>query len=217
MRWRYFIASGLAALFAAITAGAAAAVEVTVVGLFPSKAVVQINGGAPRTLSIGQKTAEGVTLVSVERDSATFELAGRRTTLRMGQQHATSNASSGSTIVLTADSRGHFVTDGQINGLPIRFMVDTGATLIAIPAGEAQRLALDYRKGQPVTMNTANGIAPAWKIKLDTVRVGDVTVNAVDAVVMEGSAMPAALLGMTFLNRMEMKRAGQTMTLTKRF
>jgi aspartyl protease family protein len=214
MNWRYFIAS---ALIAAITAGAAAAANVTVVGLFPNKAVVQIDGGAPRTLSIGQKTSEGVTLVSVERDSATFELGGKRTTLKMGQQHATSNAPSGSTIVLAADSLGHFVTDGQINGLPIRFVVDTGASLIAIPANEAQRLALDYRRGQLVRMDTANGITRAWKIKLDTVRVGEVTVNGVDAVVMENSTMQAALLGMTFLNRMEMKRAGQTMTLTKRY
>lgn len=197
--------------------GAAAATDVTVVGLFPNKAVVQIDGGAPRTLSVGQKTAEGVALVSVERDAATFDIQGRRARLAMGQAHATRSTSTAASTVLAADSRGHFITDGQVNGLPIRFIVDTGATVIAIPVSEARRLALDYSKGRQVPMNTANGVMPAYLIRLDTVRVGDISVNGVDAVVIEGASMQAALLGMSFLNRMEMRRQGNTMTLMKRY
>lgn len=217
MKSRHFIAPALAGLLAAGAAGSAVAVNVTVVGLFPSKAVVQIDGGAPRTLSIGARTAEGVTLLAVERDSATFDLQGKRVTLKMGQQRASSTASSRQSVVLTADTGGHFFTSGQVNGLTMRFIVDTGASVVAIPANEARRIALDYRRGQVVTMNTANGRTSAYRVKLDTLRIGDITVNGVDAVVMESSAMPAALLGMSFLNRMEMKRDGQTMTLIKRF
>ncbi|MBI4291784.1 MAG: TIGR02281 family clan AA aspartic protease [Betaproteobacteria bacterium] len=217
MSSRHFIASALASLLGCAIAGTAIATNVTVVGLFPNKAVVQIDGGAPRTLSIGTKTAEGVTLLSVERDSATFDIQGKRATLRMGQQHASSNAPSSATVVLKADSRGHFITEGQVNGLPIRFIVDTGATVIAIPLSDARRLALDYRRGQPVIMSTANGQANGYRIRLDTVRIGDITVNNVDAVVLESSAIPAALLGMSFLNRMQMRRDGETMTLIRRF
>jgi len=217
MSCRHFIASALAGLLACATAGTAVAVNVTVVGLFPNKAVVQIDGGAPRTLSIGAKSAEGVTLLSVGRDSATFDFQGKRATLKMGQQHASSNTPSSASVVLRADTGGHFVTDGQINGLPIRFIVDTGATVIAIPLGDARRLALDYRRGQSVIMNTANGQASGYRIRLDTVRVGDIAVNNVDAVVLESSAIPAALLGMSFLSRMQMTRDGQTMTLIRRF
>jgi aspartyl protease family protein len=195
----------------------AAATDVTVAGLFPNKAVVQIDGGTLQTLTVGQKTSTGVTLMSVDRDSATFDIQGKRATLRMGQLHVSRSTSSGASVVLNADTRGHFVTDGQINGVPIRFIVDTGATVISIPASEARRMALDFRNGQIVMMNTANGTAPAYRIKLDTVRVGDVSVNNVDAVVMEGASLKAALLGMSFLNRMDMKRAGDIMTLTKRY
>ncbi len=197
-------------------ASAAFSQSVTVVGVFPNKAVVQIDGGAPRTISVGQKTGEGVRLVSVERDSATFEIKGQRKTLKMGQHHSTDAGSKNPTVTLSADTRGHFVTDGQVNGGTIRFIVDTGATVVALSAGDARRLGIDYRKGQPVLMNTANGVSQGFHVKLDTVRVGSITINNVDAVVMENQAMPA-LLGMSFLNRTQMRRDGQIMTLTKRF
>ncbi len=208
---RYCIAVAAMAVAAAV-----GATEVTVVGLSPNKAVVQIDGGAPRTLSIGQKTAEGVVLVSIDRGDAVFDIAGRRRTLKLGQQHATSNGPGAASVTLSADTRGHFVVDGQINGGAVRFIVDTGATVVAMSSADAQRLRINYRNGEVGYMNTANGMAPAWRVKLDTVRVGDITVNGVDAVVMENQSMPV-LLGMSFLNRTNMRREGQVMILTKRF
>jgi aspartyl protease family protein len=196
----------------------AAALDVNVVGLFPNKAVVQIDGGGLKTLSVGQKTQDGILLVSVGRDSATFDIQGRRTELGMGHAHMPAVAgNSDSSVMLSADGLGHFATNGQVNGLPMRFAVDTGATFISLPAREASRLGIDYRAGQKAVMETANGDAFAYRVKLDTVRVGDVTVNNVDAVVMEGDSLPVALLGMSFLNRMDMHRDGQIMTLTKRY
>jgi len=204
-----------AAMGFALSAGA---VEVTVVGLSLNKAVVQIDGGVPRTLSVGQKTAEGVVLVSVDRGEAVFDIGGKRRSLKLGQHHATAgSAGSGpATVILSADSRGHFVVDGQINGGTVRFMVDTGATVVSMSSGDAQRLRINYRSGEMGYMNTANGTAPAWRVKLDTVRIGDITLNGVEAVVMENQAMPV-LLGMSFLNRTNMRREGQLLTLTKRF
>lgn len=207
----------LSLLLSLVVSTDAAATDIAVAGLFPNKAVVQIDGGTLQTLSVGQKASAGVTLISVDRDSATFDVQGKRTTLKMGQQHVSRSTSSAASAVLNADARGHFVTDGQVNGLPIRFVVDTGATLITLPAGEARRLALDYRKGQPATMNTANGTARAYRIRLDTVRVGGVTLNGVDAAVLEGDGLAYSLLGMSFLNRMDIRREGDTMTLTRRY
>jgi aspartyl protease family protein len=136
----------------------------------------------------------------------------------MGHAHMPAVAgNSDSSVMLSADGLGHFATNGQVNGLPMRFAVDTGATFISLPAREASRLGIDYRAGQKAVMETANGDAFAYRVKLDTVRVGDVTVNNVDAVVMEGDSLPVALLGMSFLNRMDMHRDGQIMTLTKRY
>jgi aspartyl protease family protein len=200
--------------------GAAHATDVGLIGLFPGKAVVVINDGAPRTLSIGRKTAEGITLLSTDsvQQSATVEVDGQKRTLKLSQHYSgPASASSGQSVTLTADSRGHFFVDGQINGGPVRFLVDTGATMISLSSGDAIRLGIDYRKGTPGLMGTANGSAMAYQVKLDSVRVGDVTVNNVDAAVLEGNVLQVALLGMTFLNRMEMKRDGQTMVLIRRF
>jgi aspartyl protease family protein len=206
----------IACLASVVLAGPAQATDVNVVGLFPGKAVVSINGGPPRTISAGQKTDEGVTLVSSDRDSATLEFDGKRRVLKMGQHYATGGGSAQS-VTLAADSRGHFFVNGQVNGAQVRFLVDTGATWVSLSSADAARLAIDYRKGEVNLMNTANGVAPAYKIKLDSLRVGDITASNVDAVVMEGAGPSIALLGMSFLNRMEMKRDGQTMVLIKKF
>lgn len=194
----------------------AGAIDVNVVGLFPNKALVQIDGGALQTLGVGQKSREGVLLIAVDRDSATFDIEGERLTLGLG--HARMQPSSAApSAVVSADERGHFVTDGWINGMPVRFAIDTGATFISLPVSEARRLDLDYRKGRKVMMETANGVVPAYRLQLDTVRVGDITVNAVDAVVTDGEGPYIALLGMSFLNRMDIRREGRIMTLTKRY
>jgi len=194
------------------------AAEVGVIGLFPGRAVVVIDGGAPRVLSVGQKPVEGVTLISTDSESATLDIDGQKKTLKIGQHHAgPASASSSQTATLSADARGHFVVDGQINGGSVRFLVDTGASTVALSSADAARLGIDYRKGRPGLMSTANGTTVAYRVKLDTVRVGEITVNSVDADVLEGTSIPFALLGMSFLNRMEMKREGQTMVLIRRF
>ena len=198
------------------------ALDINVVGLFPNKAVVQIEGGALRTLSIGEKTRDAIILLSVERDGATFDVQGRRMALALGHarkqasQTSPAAANSADSVMVATDARGDLVADGQVNGMPIRFAVDTGATFITLPAREASRLGLDYRKGQKTVMETANGDVLAYRLKLDTVHVGDVAVHNVDAVITEGNSLPIALLGMSFLNRMDIRREGAIMTMTKR-
>jgi len=214
MDFRVRVALTTVGLLASTGAGA---IDVNVVGLFPGKAVVQIDGGALQTLSVGQRTAQGVVLVSVDREQATFEIEGQRMTLGLGHARMKPGASSSESVKLIADERGHFVVDGQVNGMPTRFAIDTGATYISLPASEARRLGIEYHNGRKAMMLTANGNVPAYRVKLDTVRIGDITVNSVDAVVMESGSLPVALLGMSFLNRMDIRREGEIMTLTKRY
>lgn len=194
----------------------ALAADVTLVGLIGAKAIVVIDAGAPRTLTPGQKTAEGVVLLGTEKDAASFEIDGKKKTLRMGQAYSAAARGGRQNVTLGADGRGHFFTVGSINGGSVRFLVDTGATLITLPAAEAKRLGINYLRGQRGQMHTANGVTATYHVKLDSVRIGDVEVSNVDAVVSE-SPMGITLLGMSFLNRMEMQRDGQSMTLTKRF
>jgi len=197
---------------------AAWAADVSVIGLFPNKAVVVIDGGAPRVLSAGQPPVGGVSLVSSDRESATFLIDGQKKTLKIGQHHGgPAKPPSAQSATLTANAQGHFMADGQVNGGTVRFLVDTGATQVAISSADASRLGIDYRKGQQALMGTANGTTVAYKVTLNSVRVGDIEVNNIEAAVLEGSQMPFALLGMSFLNRMEMKRDGQVMVLTRRF
>jgi aspartyl protease family protein len=195
---------------------AAWAASVSVVGLFKDKAIVSIDGGKPRTLSVGQ-TVQGVKLIAADSGSARFDVDGKRRTLGMGQSFA-GGAPTGArqSVSLTADMRGHFSAAGSLNGYPMSFLVDTGATAIAISAAEARRIGLDYKAGQAVGVGTAAGVVPAWRVKFSTVKVGSITLNHVDGMVVE-SGLNVPLLGMSFLNRMEMKRDGQTMTLIQRY
>ena len=194
----------------------AQATSVSVIGLFKDKAIVSIDGGKPRTLSAGE-TVQGVKLISANSEGASFEVDGKRRSLAMGQSFAGgSRTDQRASISLTADVRGHFAAAGSINGYPVNFLVDTGATSIAINAAEAKRMGLDYKAGQAVGVGTAVGVVPAWRVTFNTVKVGDITVNQVDGLVVE-SGLNVPLLGMSFLNRMEMKRDGQIMTLTQRY
>ena len=196
----------------------AAATDVNVIGLFPGKAVVVIDGGKPRTMSAGQTSPEGVKLISADSESAEFEIGGRRQVLSLGQGISSNFApTENSSVTLTADASGHFVTDGSINGATVKLLIDTGASMVSLNSSEAKRIGLNYLKGQRGQVSTANGLVPVYKVKLDTVKIGDITLSNVDALVHEGENLPIVLMGMSFLNRVEMKREGSQMTLIKRY
>ncbi len=200
----------------ALVAAGALATEVKLVGTFGEKAaILVIDGGEPRTVRVGRELA-GVTVVSVQRDGAVIEVEGVRRTLARGQHYSTGAGDARQSVTLAADTRGHFVAEGAINGRPVRFVVDTGATVVALPASDAVRLGIDYRKGPLALTKTAGGVVPVYKVRFDSVRLGAIEIAAVDGVVIE-QGLEIALLGMSFLNRVEMKNEGQLMTLTRRY
>lgn len=193
-----------------------AAQDVGLAGVMGSKAMLMLNGGEPKSVAVGQ-VLDGVKVISVQGDQVVIEIAGKKRSLRVGQ-HAIGAPSSDASgkIVMAADTRGHFYTNGSVNGNSVRFLVDTGATMISLGAADARRMGLDFNGGQKGMTQTANGQTMVSKIQLDTVRIGDVTLHNVDALIHQ-TDMPVALLGMSFLNRMDMQRDGNTMTLKKRF
>ena len=196
-----------------------AAADISVNALFGGKAVLIIDGGKPRMLRAGETTPEGVKLVSATSEGAVVEYKGQRQTLRVGEGTRVASApaaSGGGRTTLVADSRGHFYTTGQINGVTVRFLVDTGATSVSLSAADARSIGLNYRAGKRARARTANGVIPIWIVRLDTVRVGEITLNNVEATVSEGPHH-VALLGMTFLNRTQMNRDGDRLTLTRRY
>ena len=200
-----------------LTVATAQGADVGLAGLFPGKALLTINGGPPRTVAVGVKTDEGVKVLFIEGETATLEIDGKKRVLRVGQNVASQGSGAGpATAVLTADAGGHFLTTGNINGTTVKFLVDTGASNVSLGASDARRIGINASKGQQGIVNTANGQASVMLVKLDTVRVGEIVLNNVDALVHQQD-MPFALLGMSFLNRMEMQRNGETMTLKKRY
>lgn len=200
------------------------ALRVALVGTMGQQAVLVIDGGAPRGLKAGE-SLRGVRLVSVGAAEAVIDVEGQRHTLVMGaapQDLAGVNrgggvgVGAGRQIVLQGDARGHFSTPGTINGRSVQFLVDTGATVVAIGKAEADRLGLPYQQGQRVGLRTANGDAVGWRLSLTSVRIGEVEIYNVDAVV-QPADMPFILLGNSFLTRFQMKRENDTLVLERRF
>ncbi len=192
--------------------------QVQLAGVMGDKALLMIDGQT-QMLAVGA-SARGVRLISLQGDSAVVASAGGTVTLRVGGSPAAvgggvPTGSGSREIVLTAGPGGHFMTGGAINGRAVSFMVDTGATVIAMSDAEASRLRLDLRNGRSGLTHTANGTVPVVQVTLNTVRVGDVEVANVQAVVMP-AAMPYILLGNSFLSRFQMRRDNDVMRLELR-
>ena len=212
----FYILSGLAWLLAA--SGVAHATDIEVAGLFNGKAMVSINGSPPKVLSMGQ-TLQNVKLLSASSSAAVFEVDGKKQTLGMGQSISTGAGNNGSkpTIKLTADGGGHFQTGGSVNGRPINFLVDTGATTVAISVRSAQAMGIDLRKATVGASTTAAGVVRTYRVTFDNVKIGDISLNFVEGSVLEGMPDDFALLGNSFLSRLEMRREGTVLTLTKNY
>lgn len=193
--------------------------RVALAGSMGNQALLVIDGAAPRAVAVGS-TLRGVKLLGVGSGQALIEVEGQRQTIVLGAAAVNlggvPSPGSGTEIKLASDAAGHFQTQGTINGGSVTFLVDTGATLIAIGQPDADRLRLPYKDGQRVTLRTANGDTQGYRVRLNTVRVGDVEVYDVEAVV-HGTALPFVLLGNSFLTRFQMKRENDTLTLLRRY
>jgi len=175
------------------------------------RADLVINGTVIRTLRSGQTSPEGVRLISANRAEALIEIDGRQFVFPLGGTNATRAA-------IRADRAGHFWSTAYINGIATTVLIDTGASFVAIPAGEAARMGIRYDAAQRVPIRTAAGSRDGYRVTLASIRIGDIALSNVDGVVMAGGAegLEAVVIGMSFLNGVEMHRAGDTLTLTQR-
>jgi len=191
------------------------ATDVHIVAITPGRSVdVVIDQREPITIEEGQ-TIEGVKVVRVEARGAVLTVDGVTRAVPLGVAGSEGPASSSASVTLTADRRGHFAAAGTVNGKPVQFLVDTGATLVALSRSEATRIGIDFLRGKPSYSMTANGPVRGWGVSLAAVRVGGVTVHDVPAVVLD-SEMSASLLGMSFLNRFDLLQQGSTLVLRRR-
>lgn len=193
--------------------------DIGVVGLFPGKAILVIDGAPPKTYSAGTKINDEIQLIDANRDGATLLINGKKRLLAMNSQYATTTTVPESTnLTLKAGERGHFFVKASINNqVPeFRMLIDTGASLVVLPAELANRLGLSYLNARRAVSNTANGQVINYLIKLDKLKIGGIELVQVDAAVQE-SGLDIPLLGMSVLNRLDIKQSGDQMQISKRF
>lgn len=202
-------------LAAGCLAGGAPALgaNIQLVGVVRDSAVLTVDGGEPAAFAVGSTIARGYTLLEVRSDGATIDERGKPVALAVGRYPAPSGVNQ--PLILRADGAGQFFTNGTINGASARMLVDTGATTIAMPAADAARFGIDYRKGRPGKSWTANGVASVFLVHVESIRIGDVEVKHFDAIVHE-TGLPIVLLGSNFLDRFSMRRERQEMILAPR-
>jgi aspartyl protease family protein len=196
----------------------AGAADISLFALFKDKAILQVEG-ARRVLTVGTESPEGVKLVSTDTqvEEAVVELNGKRETLRLGVVYSAFQNTARESVTLFSDTSGFFHAEGSINGTAVTFLVDTGASNIAINSATAKRVGIDYTKGRVGIARTASGYARVYSIQLATVKVGGIELRNVEAGVIDGPQPETPLLGMSFLNALEMKRDGNKMELTRRY
>ena len=185
-----------------VAAYAAASPRVQVVGLFPGAAVLNVDGQR-KLVRVGQTGPGGVQVVSADSAGAVLRVEGVERHYPLSRELSGGYAEpERKQLSIAKGQGGHYWVAGSINGHPVQFLVDTGATSVAINENQARRLGIDYRvNGKQVVVGTASGTAKAWRVHLNSVKVGAINVMGVEAVVVEGSSPTEALLGMSFLGR----------------
>jgi aspartyl protease family protein len=213
MRWlRGFLVIHCLLLASAATAQDA---DVRVIALFTDKALLQV-GDQQKIVTKGE-TFEGVLLQSATGRGAVVVIDGETMTLDLNQSIAGNYKKREAKLRIVRDSRGMYFANGKINGHATRFLVDTGATLITISGSKARELKIDFTKGERSIARTAAAVVGVWQVQLDSVSVGGITLNNVDATVIPGTHPAEVLLGNSFLKRTEIKQADSVLELRKRY
>ena len=193
--------------------------QIALEGILGSKAVLSIDGKR-KLLSKGQQE-DGVKIISIHPNSVEVKIEGKSRRLRMGDHNTVASPykqKESATVIVSSDARGMYTTVGSINGLPVSFLVDTGATSIAMNAVQAKRLGIDFRiVGKETMVGTASGVARAYRVTLDKVTLGAITLRNISAVVLEGGFPVQTLLGMSFLGQLDLQREGSVMRIKKKY
>jgi aspartyl protease family protein len=193
---------------------AMAGTDVVVSGLFNNGAIIDING-KQRMLRAGQTSPEGIKLISANKQQAKLLVDGQEYTLGLSKR-INNNYKKAESVTVVVNNNGYdqFITSGSINGRGVKFLVDTGATSVALSIATAQSLGINYLAGTPIQVGTASGVVNGYRITLNNVSVGGISVSSVDAIVNQ-SPMREVLLGMSFLNHVEVSHKNGVLYLTK--
>ena len=195
----------------------ALAANIEVVGLFKGAAVIRVDG-QQRMIREGQTSPEGVRVISATNKQVVLEVDGKRHTLGLSRQVSGGFTTAEKREIQIQRSAGQYVATGHINGQPTAMLVDTGATSVALSETDARRLGIDYIHSQVRgTVHTASGTARAWRVVLSTVSVGGISASGVEATVIEGTYPKEVLLGMSFLQHVNMREENGIMFISSKY
>lgn len=190
---------------------------ITIQGLYPDRAVIKL-GRSLQILKVGEKSPiPGVQLVSANSEQAVISINGQEKSFVLGRSVGGYDARVEKKVVIKRDTHGMYRYPGFINGKRVRLLIDTGATLVAMSEVQAKQLGLDYLQGQRGHVTTASDKTAAFAVTLKRVKVGEIELNNVSAMVLEGAYPKEVLLGMSFLKETDMQDNGQTLKLTKKW
>ncbi len=206
-------------LLAVLAGRAMAEPVVRVVGLFPNAAVVNVDG--QRTLlKVGQEGPMGLQLISADSRSAVLSINGRQQRMELSRDYNQGGYSTPEKqrLIIARGRGGHYWVNGSVNGSSMPFLLDTGASAVALNAVQARRLGIDFMaSGKPMQVTTASGVERGWQVTLRSVKVGAIEVLGVEAIVLEGNFPADALLGMSFLNRIGWRQEQDALVLEAKY
>jgi aspartyl protease family protein len=209
-----FLTAVIAALALLMAGYVSPAPPLEVVGLFKNRAVVRIAGG--EILLKAGETKDGVTLISADANQAHVRYGGEDYRLSLSNRVAGEfRAAKQSQVMITSDQYGQYHVRGAVNNRFTSFLVDTGASVVAISSATAASLGIEYGSGEKGVLYTAQGTTDSYFVNLDEVVVGGITAYNVKGAVIEGDYPVEPLLGMSFLRSVRMEENLGVLTLTQ--
>ena len=203
-------------LFLSLSISAQAVEKIEVQGLFSNKAVLLIDGKR-HIIAVDETSPEGVKLISATSHAAVLEVDGKQKQYTIGGSRFSTTYVKPKIQkeIIYKNSAGMYMTYGRIDGRSVQFLVDTGASAISMNVDQAKQLGIRFETlGIPTGVSTASGFVKANRVRLQSVTIGKITQNNIDAFVIDGNHPGPILLGMTFLGRISVEHSGNTMTLS---
>lgn len=192
-------------------------VDIEVVALFSNAAVLKVDG-KQRLLKSGETSPEGILLEKADSSGVTIRYEGKLTTIGLSERITTQfRTPERRTAAVQVNRKGQYITTGSINGRPVRFLIDTGANILAMSSVSARSLGIDTSTGRRMRGTTASGTIESTEVYLGVVQVGDIVVENVQAVVIDGGYPTEILLGMSFLKNVKIEENAGLMLLTSQF
>ncbi len=198
-----------------LSSGVAQAIEIEVIGLFKDAALVSIDGQR-KLLKVGVVSSEGVELIQADSSGAMALYNNEKISLTLSGKISTTFEKPVDATVQIVGRNNQFKTHGSINGRSVGFLVDTGATAVAMNRNHAVSLGLNYEGGRALRVETAGGVIDGHRIVVDSITVGGINVTNVEVAVLEGRYPTDILLGMSFLKHVEIRKSEGLMTLVSK-